>query len=357
MKSTGIAIAAALVLLVPPSTSRAQEQILILEITFEGNISDAVQDQMRESLHRGLNASSAHDVLSEGDSRESLGSSARRLMECGSNTECLIEAGEASGAGGGVVASVSEVGEIYMFTLDVYDLSTGEGVYFNDSDCALCTVAEAVEELESLATESSGNLPGGGGGRSTPSAVVVTVHTDPPEALIYLDGEEIGMGEAHLSLGSGSYGLTVEAVGFESYTGRIEIEAGDDDMSFDIELAEAGVASSGPRGGGSLDDLDTTAWGSILLGGGLIAVITGGVLLGLNGDTTCNEGETSACPDVFNTGAGGTALTIGGTAALTTGIIFLMWDSLAGESGARGDSTAGIGVGPDGGSVTWSQSF
>ena len=335
-----------------PASSWGQDTALVLETAFDG-VSSAVQDRFRESLHEGLNSSPHYTVLTEGASRQRLGDDADRLMSCGDRTSCLSEVAATSGASLGVVSSVSEAGEIYTFTVDVYELGTGESVHSNNSECVLCTVDEALGTFGEMGEAAAQAFPGAAAATST---LYVTV--EPAAAEIWLNGNSVGTGSTEIDVGAGTHELRVELEGYHTVETEILVAVGDEDKEITVRLREEEGGGSAGRSGGSLSGADTTVLGSVLVGTGLVAAVTGVVLIVIDGNTTCSEGAIEDCPEVFETSAGGTALTIAGSAALTAGVFFLLWDSLAGDPVPESTDTAfGIGATPDGVGFVFGGSF
>lgn len=334
----------------------AQDTVLILETEFDG-VGDATQDRFRDALHEGVNSAPGYTVLTEGASRNALGDDADRFMQCGGNATCLGEAGAQSGAELAVSATVSEAGEIYTFTIDVYTLDSGDGVYFTDSECVLCTLEEAVTGLSALGEGAAQELPPASSVEPPVSTTRLVISVEPTEAQIWLNDEEIGQGSAEVAVEPGNHTLRVTASGFQPLESEVAVYDGDEDKEITVRLRED-EPGDGARAGGLLGNADTTAWGSVLVGTGLVAAVTGIVLIQMDGETTCGDGPTEDCPEVFSTRSGGTALTVVGSATLATGIIFLLWDTLAGEPAPAASDTAwGVGVTPEGGGVVFGGTF
>lgn len=368
MKTTWWICVAALAIATPLSAA-AQDTILIFETRFDGEISGTMEVLFRDALAEGLNAAGAHEALHESVSRQRLGAEANRLMTCAADPACLLDAGMASGAEGGVIATVAETGGIYTFTIDVYNLTTGEGVTFDDADCALCTVDEAVSALRTLATSVAGELPAlSAASAATPSTTMLRIEAHPTEADIRLDHEWLGTGMAEVAVEPGTHDLVVSLEGHRTVSRQIPVAEGEEPLEVVVRLQEDEEEEGegeednaryvGSRPGGPFG-ADTTIWGSILMGTGLVSLATGVVLITIDGDTTCSDGAPETCPEVFNTRAGGTALTIAGTAAVTAGLLFLLWESLSAQPAEPGETSAafGVGLGPEGAAVLCSGSF
>jgi hypothetical protein len=351
-----------------PSVARAQGTILVLETTFDGEIAGSVKERFDQAVVEGLGISPDHQIVGPTEARLRLGPDADRLMTCGSDASCLRDIGAVTVADGAAVATVSEAGEIYTFTIDVYELSEGQGVYFGDSDCALCTVDEAVAALDDLAREAAAALPGPAGAAeaAAPETVSLFVRVTPEEAAVAIDGEALGTGWVDHAVEPGEHLLRVELEGYRTVEETIAVAPGDEDKQITVNLRplDAGGPEAVERSGGALAGIDTTALGSVFVGAGLASVVAGIVLIAIDGDITCSDSTVEACPEVFNTAGGGVVLTVLGGASLGAGAIFLLWDKLAGTppgdaDGESADDLAGFDLraGPAGAFVTFSTAF
>lgn len=396
----------ALAVLAFVAPAAAQEGVLIFATQFEGEISPAVREQFREALRAGLAQEGALEVFSEPQSTQALGGDAQRLAECAGEASCLTEASALTGASSGVALQISEAGEIYTFTLNLYRLAPPEELGSVETDCALCTVEEALSVVTELGASNAPTLVRSGGATAaaepdvvpdtTPDVVpdviaevdpevdpdgagapevidenryvALVVEVEPDDAEVFIDGQRIAAGDVRIELAPGSYSVRASADGYESARETLVLREDDEEVELSLRLDEIEEddeppAVSGGRRSGGLNDVDTTAWGSVLVGTGLVSLVTGVVLIAIDGDTTCSEGTVQDCPDVFDTGLGGTVLTAAGSAALTTGIIFLLWESLAGDpvpedSAARGLGVAwGLGHAQEGPGLLFSGSF
>lgn len=360
MRNSIVCLAIGVLVVALPIAAGAQDSVLVLETAFEGDLSESVQTRFRGGLHEELTNASARTIVTEDETRRALGEQADRLMSC-FETECLQELGTAADASHAVAANINESGQFYTYTIDVFDLATGENSWFGESDCALCTLDEAIQSFNNLARD-AGVVLTAQGPVASGTDLTLFIEAQPNDATIYVNGELRGEGEAEVPVTAGAtHVIRVELEGYVTIERELDIEEGDEeDKLITVRLTEAD--EEGPvarRGGGAFDNFDTTTVGSVLLGTGLVAAITGVVLLAMDGDTTCSDGEIQDCPNVFNTTAGGIALTVGGTATATTGLFMLLWESLAGPPATTSsDSTAmGVGFAPTGGTVFFSTDF
>lgn len=106
------------------------------------------------------------------------------------------------------------------------------------------------------------------------------------------------------------------------------------------------VEVSGPMG--PVDRMGSekrNLYGAISVGAGAVMLGTGIFLTALDGEPACEpDVPANECPEIYATGGAGLTLGVLGTAAVTTGVTLLIWESLAGKSDEAND-----GASPDGG--------
>lgn len=353
MKNTVLAYSVLVALLFWSAIASAQETAIVFDTAFDGT-GPALQDRFRRAVHDGLNTAPLFTVLTEGATRQRLGDEADRLMSCGGESSCVSEAGAVSGAQIGVATSVSEAGEIYTFTIDVYDLTSGEGIFFTDAECVLCTVEEALGTVTEMGQEAAASFSSGA---VTALGTTLFITVVPSTAAIYVDGTEVGQGYAEVEVAGGTHRLRFSAEGYQTAESDLVVADGDEDKEISVTLTEGEEEAPTVRGQGLLANADTTVLGSVFVGTGLVSTITGIVLIAMDGDSTCSDGDLEDCPEVFDTKTGGTVLTVMGAASLTAGVFFLLWDTLAGEPQSASTPSVGLGVSTDGLGVVLSGQF
>ncbi len=67
--------------------------------------------------------------------------------------------------------------------------------------------------------------------------------------------------------------------------------------------------------------------GVILIALGVGGTVGGGILLGLDGEITCQDGDVITCPRVFETTTTGSLLLGAGAVSITSGIFLLIWNA------------------------------
>ncbi len=344
MKNAVLAYTVLVVILGCSATVNAQETAIVFDTAFDGT-GPALQDRFRRAVHDGLNTAPLFTVLTEGATRQRLGDDADRLMACGGESSCVSEAGAITGAQIGVATSVSEAGEIYTFTIDVYDLSSGDGIFFTDAECVLCTVEEALTTVTEMGEEAAASFSSGA---VTALGTKLFITVSPSTADIYVNDTHVGQGYAEVEVAGGTHWLRFSADGYQTAESELPVADGDEDKEISVTLSEGEDEAPAVRGQGLLANADTTVLGSVFVGSGLVSAITGIVLIAIDGDTTCSDGDLEDCPEVFDTKTGGTVLTVMGAASLTAGVFFLLWDTLAGEPQSASTPSVGLGFSTDG---------
>jgi hypothetical protein len=331
------------------SDNDSADRGLIIEMYFDGVESPAVQEQFRETVFQGLQENSDLDVYTDAVSRDLMGEEAERLMLCGDNPTCLGELRTLTGAISVAVSTVSKAGDIYAFTLDLYNTDGGEGLFFGETECPLCTIEEALADYRVLAENAVENLV------ILPSVVEnevrtsgqLLIQTRPEEAIISLDGERIGEGEVMVQIRPGRYSVVATLEGYRTIEQQITVEEGDPQLNLILRLREDSVSAQASTQRGNQRDgngLEKQAlWGGVLLGTGLVGMIYGSFLINSDGEPACADDSLEDCPEILNTAAGGTALTILSTAAMTSGLFLLIWDRLSANNTSDIPNAANLG--------------
>ena len=341
----------------------------VLSCVVSGNVTERDQATFVAAVEGTLASNETKTLKSLEATRTRLQSVAPEATGCFTKG-CLVRAGQALEAGVGYQIEVKEEFEFYVIDVKVYDLYSGEKLKSEHAECEICTTTEAIE-----ATNNASRAATQGWTYPAPVVAAVVVPTDkvdskkidnppvdktlpaakganvrvalfanPADTKIMVDGKVAGDGQFVGTLPAGSHSVRFERSGFRSVDETIDLREGDGPtyMAVHLRETEAKVASADGRSGGWIDSIEREPWAYGLTGGGAILTITGAILLGIDGETTCS-GDTTTCPDVFATGGGG-GLSLGlGVAALTSGIVLFLWDDLAGESNASGMS---FGVSP-----------
>ena len=285
------------------------------------------------------------------ETRQKLDAKSPALVGCLS-TDCLKRSGEVLQSPVGLSASIGGEAQIYDFQIVVHNLDTGEEIARESGSCDICTPQEtgkAVGRAIGSALDKV-TLP------KTPPPPVKTI--DPPvvtgqkvdvdvvvvpeAAQLTLGDRPLGAGAATTRLAPGTYTLKADAEGFESLALPLTIapeQEGPMMLRLYMAPTSAGAGGGGDttvyvdRSPGLVDDINHVGIGWSALAVGVVSTVVGGVLLSIDGDTTCSEGPSTACPNVYETAAGGATLVGVGTVGITSGLFLLFWDELAGGKG------------------------
>jgi len=158
----------------------------------------------------------------------------------------------------------------------------------------------------------------------------VGLFVNPPGAEIFIDGEPLAKGQYVGTLDAGVRIVRFERLGYRTVQERLVLRAGEGPTYLVVHMRpsnESEMANLGRRGGW-VEQIDRPLWAWTLTGSGGLLLIGGAVLLGLDGEPSC---EGPNCTDTFDTLAGGAVLTTIGAVTLSAGVVLFLWDELAGR--------------------------
>jgi hypothetical protein len=213
--------------------------------------------------------------------------------------------------------------------------------------------------------------------------IPVSISAVPSTATITVNGAVVGTGRTELMLAPQTITIDVEAEGFSDYSEELTLrdsmrgpifmranlaavagvpvaaeaepcpecevcaECAECEVTECPEVPELVCADGTEPVAPDRSNFNRRAVGGILAGTGAASLIGGIVLLAVDGDTTCSSGPLSACPDVFETTAGGAALSVVGGLAIGTGIGLIVGDGGSNDrSAAATSSRARVGFAP-----------
>ncbi|MEL6179678.1 MAG: hypothetical protein AAFS10_12035 [Myxococcota bacterium] len=287
------------------------------------------------------------------ETRQKLTDKSPALAGCTSE-DCLKRSGEILQSPIGLSAAIGGEAQIYDFQIIIHNLQTGEEMARESGSCDICTPQEAGQSIGRAISKALDQVtlpeqPTAKTIEPPPQPVAgpkvnVDVVVVPESARLTLGDRPLGEGTATTRLSPGTYTLKADAEGFESLALPLTVapeQKGPMMLRLYMAPTSAGAGSSGDttvyveRNPGLIDGINPTGVGWTALAVGVVSTVVGGVLLSIDGDTTCSEGPTNACPNVYDTGAGGAALVGVGTVGITSGLFLIFWDQLAGESTAE----------------------
>ncbi len=347
------------------------------------DVGSGVQSTVRESVHEAASragSSGKWTWIPEKQMRAAMPSASRDCF----TTDCLISAGKASGADGGIRVRITGESQIFDWTIDVYDLHTGKLASTEKGACELCGAAEVRTEFEAsaraavaaatitpptVATKPKVTPPREDPAKppveeraalppleeppplNNPMAGLVTVEilVTPADASVSMGGQEIGRGAVTVSLEPGSYQIQFAR---EGYGGLIEtLVVGADSASMAtmrVHLAKTDPDAVYVDSDGPMDRL-----GPVRKTYGIVGLAAGGVLLGtgiwlaaIDGRPTCGD-RFGNCPRIRETSAAAFVTTVAGAFLVTGGAVFLAWDALSGKSESEPSARIVPVLGPD----------
>ena len=374
------------------ATAPLNAQIVVLPVEFDGDLVAEDQSHFIEALESGISRGAPGDVLDAEASAEALGD----LASCDGG-DCIIAIGLTVPASVAVLTEVYAEAEIYDYTIRVFDLTSGETLVTQTGDCTFCPIAEATESLGFTAEAALGAvdpMPEPTRGSEPEPEDPLAVEPDPEEvepepetpgpafiegdirfnvsvvpetAVITINGVAQGEGRVSVDMAAQGFTIGVTDAGYQDYTDDITLRESMVGpiflrvvMSPDAPIA-AVIEPAPPRRTSSAGPgFNTTAVGGTLIGVGLATAVGGITLLSLDGNTTCTDGPSELCRDVWEFTAGGATMTTLGGIALGTGIGVLIAGARSGGDDAEDQSALrrfSFAPGNGGGRVFFSTEF
>ncbi len=213
---------------------------------------------------------------------------------------CLTRFAAAAGADRVVAVEVAAKGELHQLTVLVAD-TTGRALRRRQDDCIACAVPEIQEKITELvrAAVTAG----------ADDTIAVEVGSTPAGAALTVDGTDRGPTPWRGELTAGAHDVMVTDPDGRAIREQIFVDAAGDGR-FSVIIPEV---TSVPRRWGTL------RW--VAAGTGGAALITGIVLLGKDGDGTCDE---PVCPERYESTATG-VLFVGTGLALGAAAGWMIW--------------------------------
>lgn len=195
----------------------------------------------------------------------------------------------------------------------------------------------------------------------TAGRTVIDVRVEPAGAWIYFDGEalppesEAAGSRARIPTYPGAHTVTAEKEGFASALRNVTVAEGET-ASVPITLRALSTRASSPAdpvpGGTSGGWRTPLGWG--LVGAGVAALATGGVLIALDEDRAVGPEEDHA-EFSFNSASFGTKVAIAGAVSVGTGALLLLLRPKAAKPSSR--SAPAVSAVPGGVALTWMKAF
>ena len=327
-----------------------------------GQIDADLTDNLKQEVDQAFDSVDRWSFIPFGTARAKMNPVTRDCF----TKDCLTKAGDAVGAPAGLSVEMSGEAEIYDWTIEIWDLRTGEKLETQTGACELCGHAEVRRNFRaSVKAALIGTaLPGGADSeeqagqprrRIQPEAdagqVPLRVSVMPADAKIYVNDQLAGEGDVTRAVGPGTHQVRFQKEGYGGLTERIIVDENTDGpIVLRVHLSRTDPeAVEVPVGVGPIDRLgaERTTYGAIATGAGALLLGTGIYLVSIDGETACDDGVADAeCPEVYATGGAGMTMGIVGTALVTGGVTLLTWEILAGDADTDTDAADGEEIEP-----------
>jgi hypothetical protein len=288
------------------------DSVAVVGVQLTGDGAPELRVHLERSVERGL-ARAGMDVVP----REAIAAAlqARPDLAGCTSTACLVSLTEIVGASYFVRGQVDAAGTSYTMSLDLLAGAVDGGVVGSSTgDCPVCTIIEVNQALEKRAAEL---------GRARHRQLVsVVIVSEPAGAQLRVDRRDLGPGPVRLQLAPGDHVIEATQPGFAPGRRAVHISAEAANRVEQVRLVliphPTVRASSGkPR-------RSLRLWKWTAAGATAAALVTGVILVGLDGDNACTpKGDQRQCQNVYDTGTAGLASIAAGTAlGATTAWLF-----------------------------------
>ena len=298
------ALGAALALLLAAATAQAAPTtVAVMDLVFQGEIPPWMSEKLRQNLEQGL-AATGLSMLPAAQITEALSGSAGSCA----TSACRKALGEKLKSDYLVGGDIKGEARSYQFRLWIARADTGELLATIKESCDICGQAKVFARMELVASRLSARMASK---QEQKRPARLLLRSDPPGGDITVDGEAAGTTPRTLTLSPGKHQIMVSTPGHIPASLEFEAVSGVDEQRR-VALIPKATPGANWR---------VLGWTS--LGAGVAALAAGVVLLVLDGsETECSGSESPVgptsqpCPSVYETLAGGAALTGVGAAAL-----------------------------------------
>jgi hypothetical protein len=291
----------------------SQSRVIILEFN---SPKDIAQDRFLEELKRGLEAVEYNLVTPQEKKR--IFQKQPKLSGCFSQT-CLYQIGTSLKVGLAIRADIKVKKNHYKIILRVFETVKGKEVLQIEETCEECSFQEALEAINltgsSLRAKLKRDYPYPKPKEKTlfkQKAPWIAIKVSPLQAKIKINGITIGKGKIKKQLKPGQHEIKAELKDYLPQIKRVK-------LSYNERLSLLFKLKPKPK---PLVPKSLLWTG---LGVGTSLIITGGILLSIDGIETCDG--PGVCPYLYDTLAGG-GITLGIGVALTAtaiGFFLLEW--------------------------------
>lgn len=277
-------------------------RLVLLEPQISAELPDADKANLVDELAKSLQ-SPDYEVLDERPDA-ALAGCARPACD-----DSILRQGGATHV---LAASLQGEGRVFDLELRLYEVGQTDPIAVATGRCDICGYTELVDLLRTKALSLQARLATG------PAApAVIAVMTDPPGAVVTLDGQPAGTTPLSLDVQPGRHRIEVRREGY-FVQGREIIATRGVSERLELQLAPLPKHRIHP------------AWGGTTLALGLATAGVGGVLLGIHGrhygprcDRPMRFDEEGDCRYVYETRKSGIGLAVTGGVLALTGIVLL----------------------------------
>lgn len=188
----------------------------------------------------------------------------------------------------------------WRLSANVFEVTVGEVGASGDADCSSCTQAQAEEVLAGLVcqqVQAAAARPRG----------IVELRSVPPRADVFINGRRLGFTPYARPAFAGKHDVAVARLGYQTFHDEAQVSDGQP-WSKEIKLVE-GVDSDVRKVVLREEMLPLPLWrkaaGGALIGGGVVALISGIVLYSLDGkctnDLSADPVSTASCHNIYST--------------------------------------------------------
>lgn len=282
----------------PAEVPKEPVPVAVMPLAVEGEVSPEDQAVLQQALLDAL----------KGEGLE-LRSSPTRCADA----ECVAELARTSKVVRVVDARVTYTTNDYQIALSVLD-EAGASVQSVSLSCEICTVTDVATRFTEAAEQLREQLRD-----ASAATAVVVVDSSPAGAVVWVDGERLGVTPLEAKIAVGPHELRVERPGHVTQQETFESVAGGR-STFDLTLASVSDEPSRGRRAMFIAGLG-------MVGAGTAASVGGAVLLAIDSrpiQRTCSGDDVDVngeCRFLHDTKLAGTIALATGGAALATGIV------------------------------------
>ncbi|HLU65544.1 MAG TPA: PEGA domain-containing protein [Kofleriaceae bacterium] len=263
-----------------------KQAIAILSLEIAGGSSDRLRGQVAEAVERAVAAAGARYIPAEATASALDG--APELRGCLS-ASCLGRLSELTGAGRFIRAHVSVSGDSYVLDLELLSPGAEGGLAGRlQRTCSVCTVTDLRDRVTGAASELLAGV-------SDPDGVAVEITCRPDGAEIVIDEEVRGQAPFRGRLPPGPHVVVARLDGYAESRKTIVVET-TGEQRFEIGLTATAALT--------VDQRPHPALKWVAAGGAAAALVTGVVLLAMDGRGTC-DADGDACQEVYDTRTAG----------------------------------------------------